>query len=145
MIPSVGGEAYAFNQIGDEVLLRRRGVRLKSVAVQLSSWACQSGAWFSGDCATTPGATFRTPITPTLYRASSTDPNTGETTLGATIATVTKTFGARAAARHGRPGGLAERRPPPVCVRFVPGDFNLDSAGGCCAGDIPAVQFNATG
>lgn len=63
-IPSVGVEAYGFNRIGDEVLLRRRGVRLKSVAVQLSSWACQTGAWNNGDCHTNAGATFTTPPRP---------------------------------------------------------------------------------
>lgn len=227
-IPSVGVEAYGFNQIGDEVLLRRRGVRLKSVAVQLSSWACQSGAWFTHDCATTPGATFRTPITLTLYHASSTDPNSGETIPGTMIVTVTKTFtipyrpsaspkcvGPQAGewfkTGQGCFNGLAHtigftlkgrnlRLPKDVVwgvsynsdnsgpeplhgtgapedslnvglapvVRaghqrfpggvfwdtrfagnscgspFVTGGFNLDSAGGCWAGDIPAAQFNAT-
>jgi len=90
-IPSVGVEAYSFNQIGDEVILRRVA-RLKSVAVQLSSWACQSGAWNTGDCVTTPGATFSTPITLNIYKASSTDTTTGETTPGSLLATVTRTF-----------------------------------------------------
>jgi hypothetical protein len=90
-IPSVGVEAYSFNQIGDEVILRRVA-RLKSVAVQLSSWACESGAWNTGDCVTTPGATFSTPITLNIYRASSADPNTGVRTPGPLLATVTRTF-----------------------------------------------------
>ncbi len=89
-IPSVGVEAYSFDQIGDEVKLRRVA-KIKSVAVQLSSWACQTGSWDAHNCVTTPGATFTTPITLNLYRASSTDA-TGETTPGALIATVTKTF-----------------------------------------------------
>jgi len=226
-IPSVGVEAYSFNQIGDEVLLRRVA-KIKSVAVQLSSWACQSGAWNTGDCVTTPGATFTTPITLNLYKASSTDAVTGETTPGALIATVTRTFtipyrpsasshctGAQAGewfkngqgcfnglahtigftltglktklptdvvwgvsynsdnsgpeplggsgapedslnvglspavrAGHERfPGGIfwdtrfaAFSCGPP----FVTGDFNLDNASGCWAGDVPAAQFNAT-
>jgi hypothetical protein len=89
-IPSVGVEAYSFNQIGDEVLLRRVA-KLKSVWVQLSDWACQSGSWDQGNCATTPGATFTTPITLNIYRASTTDSN-GVTTPGPLLATVTKTF-----------------------------------------------------
>lgn len=224
-IPSLGVEAYSFNQIGDEVILRRVA-KIKSVAVQLSDWACQSGAWFSGDCATTPGATFTTPITLNIYKASSTDSGTGETTPGELIATVTKTFtipyrpsasshctGTQAGEwfkngqgcfnglahtiaftltglktklpRHvvwgvsynsntsgpnptGVPGptdslnvGLApkvraghQRFPGGIfwdtraagnsCGSpFVPGDFNLDNAGGCWAGYVPAVQFNA--
>jgi hypothetical protein len=90
-VPSVGVEAYGFNQVGDEVLLRRVA-RIKSVAVQLSSWACETGAWFTGDCHTNAGATFKTPITLNIYRASSTDSGTGETTPGSLLATVTKTF-----------------------------------------------------
>jgi hypothetical protein len=90
-LPSVGVEAYSFNQIGDEVLLRRQNVKVKSVAVTLSSWACESGAWNTGDCATTPGATFTTPITLNIYRASSADTN-GVRTPGSLLATVTRTF-----------------------------------------------------
>jgi len=226
-IPSVGVEAYSFNQIGDEVILRRVA-KLKSVAVQLSSWACQSGSWDAHNCATTPGATFTTPITLNIYRASSTDSGTGETTPGALIATVTRTFtipyrpsasphctGAQAGEwfKNGQGcfnglahtigftlTGLKTKLPTDVVwgvsynsdnsgpeplggsgapedslnvglspvVRagherypggvfwdtrvdsfscgdpFVPGDFNLDNAGGCWAGDVPAVQFNAT-
>ena len=62
-IPSVGVEAYSFNQIGDEVMLRRVA-KIKSVAVQLSSWACQTGAWNTGDCHTNAGATFTIPYRP---------------------------------------------------------------------------------
>ncbi len=225
-IPSVGVEAYGFNQIGDEVLLRRVA-KIKSVAVQLSSWTCQTGAWNTGDCHTTAGATFKTPITLNLYRASSTD-SMNETTPGALIATVTRTFtipyrpsaspkcvGVQAGewfkkgqgcfnglahtigftltglkktlpkdvvwgvsynsdtsgpeplhgtnsptdslnvglapvvrAGHQRfPGGIFwdTRFAGFSCGSpFVPGDFNLDNAGGCWAGDVPAVQFNAT-
>ncbi len=90
-IPSVGVEAYSFNQIGDEVMLRRVA-KIKSVAVQLSSWACQTGAWNTGDCHTNAGATFTTPITLNLYRAIVHRSTTGETTPGALIATVTRTF-----------------------------------------------------
>jgi hypothetical protein len=89
-LPSVGVEAYSFNQIGDEVLLRRVA-KLKSVAVTLSSWACQSGGWDTHDCQTTPGATFQTPITLNIYKASSIN-GSGETTPGDLLATVTKTF-----------------------------------------------------
>jgi len=226
-IPSVGVEAYGFNQIGDEVILRRVA-KLKSVAVQLSSWACQSGAWNTGDCVTTPGATFTTPITLNLYKASSTNTATGETTPGPLLATVTRTFtipyrpsasshctGAQAGewfkngqgcfnglahtigftltglktklpkdvvwgvsynsdnsgpepiggsgapedslnvglaptvrAGHDRyPGGIFwdTRFASNSCGSpFVPGDFNLDNAGGCWAGFVPAAQVNAT-
>jgi hypothetical protein len=90
-LPSLGVEAYGFNQIGDEVILKRV-TKIKSVTVTLSDWACQSGAWNTLDCATTPGATFPTPITLNIYKASSTNSSTGETTPGGLLATATKTF-----------------------------------------------------
>lgn len=223
-IPSVGVEAYSFNQIGDEVILRRVA-RLKSVAVQLSSWACQSGAWNTGDCVTTPGATFSTPITLNIYKASVAGTHPGEIVPGALLATVTRTFnipyrpsassqcssGAWFKNGQGCFNGLAHTigftltglktklpkdvvwgvsynsntsGPEPLGVPsptdslnvglapkvraghqrypnglfwdtrvasfscgspFVPGDFNLDNAGGnCWTGYVPAVQFNAT-
>jgi hypothetical protein len=89
-IPSLGVEAYSFNQIGDEVILKRVA-KINSVAVQLSDWACQSGSWNTNDCLTTPGATFTTPITLNVYRASTTDTG-GETTPGGLLLTKTKTF-----------------------------------------------------
>lgn len=90
-IPSLGVEAYGFNQIGDEVILRRTAT-IKTVSVQLSDWACQSGAWITNDCLTTPGATFPTEFTLNIYKASSTDSGTGETTPGGLLLTKTKTF-----------------------------------------------------
>ncbi len=90
-LPSVGVEAYSFNQIGDEVLLRRV-TKIKSVTVTMSDWACESGSWNTDDCLTTPGHTFPTPITLNVYKASTTDSGTGETTPGGLLLTVTKTF-----------------------------------------------------
>ena len=60
-------------------MLLRRVAKIKSVAVQLSSWACETGAWNTGDCHTDAGATFQTPITLDIYKASSIGSGTGET------------------------------------------------------------------
>ncbi len=90
-IPSLGVEAYSFNQIGDEVILKRVA-KINSVSVQLSDWACETGSWNTNDCVTTPGATFTTPITLNIYKASSTNSSTGETTPGGLLLTKTKTF-----------------------------------------------------
>ena len=89
-LPSVGVEAYSFNQIGDEVILKRV-TKIKSVTVTLSDWACQSGAWNTHDCLTTPGATFPTSFTLNIYKAGSTD-TAGVTTPGGLLLTKTKTF-----------------------------------------------------
>ena len=92
-VPSVGPEAYAFNEVGNEVILRPHS-NIGHVKVTMESWACQSGSWQSG-CATTPGATFKTPITLRLYHYSTRDAATGEVKPGKRIMKVTKTFSIR--------------------------------------------------
>ena len=89
-VPSLGAEAYSFNQLGNEVILRPHST-IGHVKVTMESWACQHGSWQSG-CTTTPGATFKAPITLNLYRYSKTNPKTGEVKPGRLITSVTKTF-----------------------------------------------------
>jgi hypothetical protein len=81
-VPSAGPEAYAFNQLGNEVTFTGAARHLTSVTVGLSSWACYSGAWENGDCSTPSGATFPQAITFNIYDS------TGQTLL----ATSTQTF-----------------------------------------------------
>jgi hypothetical protein len=85
-LPSVGAEAYAFSEFGDQVTFAGTARKLREVTVQLSSWGCQAGHWYSGDCVTAPGATFTVPITFTVY-----NPGPGGT-AGAPIVTRTQTF-----------------------------------------------------
>lgn len=85
-LPSVGGEAYAFSEFGNEVGLT--GVNLGKVVVTMSTWACQTGSWNLGNCGTTPGATFTEPITFNIYAP----PAFGSATPGNLIATRTATF-----------------------------------------------------
>jgi hypothetical protein len=66
-VPSIGPEAYAFDQLGNAVTFAGSARHLTSVTVGLSSWACYSGAWSSGDCSTPSGATFPQAITFTIY------------------------------------------------------------------------------
>jgi hypothetical protein len=82
-VPSLGFEATGTRDFGDEVALDRAG-RLQSMTVQLSSWGCQSGHWYSADCQTVKGATFDVPITFNVY-----EDNTG--IAGALLATQTAT------------------------------------------------------
>jgi hypothetical protein len=84
-LPSVGAEAYAFKELGDNITFAGSVRRAKSVTVTMSSWGCQGGAWFSHDCATTPGSTFSIPVTLNIYAA-------GSPTPGAPIAARTQTF-----------------------------------------------------
>jgi hypothetical protein len=91
-LPSVGGEAYAFSELGDEVSFQHRAFRrLKTVSVTMSSWACQQGSWYNADCVTHPGAKFKVPITLNLYNAAAYTPGSALGT-GTLIASVTKTF-----------------------------------------------------
>jgi hypothetical protein len=90
-VPSLGVEAYSFNQIGNEVILTRSATT-RHVSVTMVDWACQHGSWNGGDCVTTAGKTFPTTITLRLYKASHRDPATGEVKPGTQITHVTKTF-----------------------------------------------------
>jgi hypothetical protein len=84
-LPSVGGEAYAFSEVGDAVTFAGTARSPKDVTVTLSSWGCESGNWYTATCVTTPGATFNVDITFNIYSAGSPNP-------GALLATRTQTF-----------------------------------------------------
>ena len=84
-MPSLGAEAYSFRELGNAVTFSPSQNRsLSSVVVTMSSWGCQAGHWTTGDCLTTPGATFSEPITFNVYTANG-------TTL-TPIASATQTF-----------------------------------------------------
>ncbi len=88
-VPSVGAQAYAFNELGDEVTVGALSNRpLTNVILGLSSWACVSGGWSTKDCVTPEDATFSMPITLNIYNA----PASGSDTPGSLITSVTKTF-----------------------------------------------------
>jgi hypothetical protein len=61
-LPSVVGEAYAFDEFGNQVTLTR-AAEAGTVVVTLSSWACQTGTWTGDNCVTAAGAKFTEPIT----------------------------------------------------------------------------------
>ena len=84
-LPSEGFEAFGLKEFGDGITFAGTSRKLVSVTVTLSSFACQSGNWFSGNCSTTPGATFSIPITFNIY-------NAGNPVPGSQIATVTQTI-----------------------------------------------------
>jgi hypothetical protein len=70
-VPSEGFECCQTKEFGDEVGLGGTPRTLDSMSVVFSSWGCESGHWYSGDCATTPGATFSVPLTFTIYADNS--------------------------------------------------------------------------
>lgn len=71
-VASIGFQASRTTEFGDAVGLSGTNRTLSSMKVLLSSWACQTGAWETGDCTTTPGATFDVPITFTIYDSTGT-------------------------------------------------------------------------
>ncbi len=91
-VDSVGFEATQASQLGDEVTFAHSQRRLATVTVTMSSWGCQQGAWYTGDCKTRSGARFSVPITLNLYNATTTAPSTTPVTPGSLLASVTKTF-----------------------------------------------------
>lgn len=85
-VPSVGAEAYAFNEFGGQVQLTGTARHNPTVTVLMSSWACQNGNWLAKNCTTTPGATHPVPITLHVYSVGLNN------APGTSIATVTQTF-----------------------------------------------------
>jgi len=85
-VDSWGYEAVGTSEFGDRILFGAGGRSLTTVTLTMSSWACQSGHWFSGDCTTTPGATFSHPVTLNIYNVS------GINGVGSLIGSVTQTF-----------------------------------------------------
>ena len=87
-LPSVGAEAYAFNELGNEVTTSTNGRAVTTATLELSSWARQSGSWYGGDCASAPGSTFNHALTLNFYNA----PGANSSAPGSLIASVTQTF-----------------------------------------------------
>lgn len=85
-VPSQAFEATSTSEFGDQITFAGRARTLAAVTVTLSSWGCQTGHWYSGDCATQPGATFDHPITLNIYQLGAGN------APGALIATRTQTF-----------------------------------------------------
>ncbi|HEV7942856.1 MAG TPA: hypothetical protein VGP17_08665 [Solirubrobacteraceae bacterium] len=86
-LPSVGAEAYAFDELGDQVQLANGGRKLLSVEVALSDWTCQTGRWYEPNaCQTRPGSGFKLPLTLNLYAVGP------ENSVGAQLTSDTQTF-----------------------------------------------------
>ena len=135
-IPSLGVEAYYFDELGNEVNLARSGT-LSSVVVTMSSFACQTGSWNTDTCmTTTPGATYPVDITFNIYSVG-----TGNT-LGAPIATDTQTFNIPF-----RPTADNLTTPPGTnCQRypFSEGEWYDPTENYCFNGLTTNITFNAS-
>jgi hypothetical protein len=85
-MPSQAFEAQSASEFGGQVSFAGAARLNPKVTVLMSSWGCQAGHWFSGDCSTTPGATFSEPVTLNVYNVGAGN------TVGTKIGTVTQTF-----------------------------------------------------
>lgn len=85
-VPSVGFEANFASEFGGLVQLAGTQRQDPTVTVLMSSWGCTSGHWYSGDCTTTPGATFTEPVTLNIRTVGPGD------APGSLVATSTQTF-----------------------------------------------------
>ena len=88
-VSSIGFEATSTSEFGDHIQVAGSQRALSSATVLMSSWGCESGAWFSNDCSTTPGATFGHSLTLTLYSVVDV---LGTPTAGTVLASKTQTF-----------------------------------------------------
>jgi hypothetical protein len=85
-VASVGFEATGASEFGGQVGFAGTNRTKPQVTVVMSSWGCQSGFWYSGDCSTAKKAKFNAPLTVNVYKVG----DGGEP--GTLIGTVTHTF-----------------------------------------------------
>jgi hypothetical protein len=84
---SFGNEAYSMAEFGGMIEATNAGFKTQTVSVAMSSWGCQSGAWYNNTCETIkPTKKFAWPITLNVYEVGQGN------AVGAKIASVTKTF-----------------------------------------------------
>lgn len=87
--PSVGFQATSTREFGGEVSLAGQARRLVSLKVLFASFACQTGAWNTGDCQTNQGARFSHPITANMYSVTDCPLTSGDPCPGPLLASVT--------------------------------------------------------
>jgi hypothetical protein len=85
-VASEAFEAQSGSEFGGQIQLAGTTRTNPTVTVLMSSWGCQSGHWYSGDCSTTSGATFSEPITLTVYNVGANG------AVGTPIASANQTF-----------------------------------------------------
>jgi hypothetical protein len=117
-------EPTGTSEFGDRVGLAPGTPRWALAAtVTFSSWGCQAGHFYSGDCVTGPGATFWAPITLNLY-------NVGlGGSVGSLIGTATQTF-------------AIPYRPSADAVHCGGGKWYERSSATCFNGKAVTVVFN---
>jgi hypothetical protein len=85
-LPSEAFEAQSASEFGGQVQFAGTARNSPNIVVTMSTWGCESGHWYSGDCHTTTGDTFSEPITANVYAVN------GDDSPGTLIGSVTHTF-----------------------------------------------------
>jgi hypothetical protein len=123
--PSQPYQAQQVSEFGDQVAFAPGPRNLREITVLMSSWGCQSGAWYSNNCSTSPGATFSHPITVNVYAVGPAG------TVGALLATRTQTF-----AIPYRPSAS------PSCIGLDAGKWYSAADGLCYNGFATPITFD---
>ena len=142
-VPSVSFEGAPAKEFGDQVDLGKKSRKLDSMSVLLSSWGCETGNYFpTGNCQTTPGATFEVPITFTIYDES------GVEGLAEKTATITVPYRPSASAKcTGADAGKWYNSSDRTCYNGLPHLAKVDMSGlGVTLPEqvIWSVQYNTT-
>ena len=125
-------EAQSASEFGSAVTMTSLSVANPVVTVLMSSWGCESGNWFNGNCATTPGATFSEPITLNIRAIG---PATAGSAPGGLLLTQTSTFNIPY-----RPSA-----DPTHCTGADAGKWYSAADGKCYNGFATPITFHLTG
>jgi hypothetical protein len=123
-------EATSTSEFGGALTLPA-GKMITSFTVSMSSWACQSGNWFDGNCTTATGATFAQPITLNIYAAN------GTQLLGSVMQTFSIPY------RPSSTAASAAKCGGDTTAWYQPAQGH--KAGGCYHGITSNVTFNLSG
>jgi hypothetical protein len=148
-LPSYGPAAYSFKTIGDKITFAGTARSLSSVAVTLSSWACENGgSWGDGTCVTEPGATFSQPITLKIYDAKNYDASNLATPIAASTQTFDVPYRPSASAKcvgTTRPGGWYQQSSK-ECKNGLANDVTFSFSGGKLPDTVVyAISYNTGG
>lgn len=127
-VPSVGYEATSTSEFGGQVQLADTNRNDPKITVLMSSWGCEGGTWWGGDCLTSGGATFTHPITLNVYNVAAGD------AVGSLIVSKTDTF-----TMPYRPSADAVN-----CTEANAGKWS-DDEGNCFNGYAFPISFDLTG
>jgi hypothetical protein len=127
-VPSVALEATQASEWGDRLQFAAGPRTTREATVLMSSWGCESGAWYSNDCVTTPGATFTHSISLTFYAVGPGN------SVGAVLGGTTQSF-----AIPYRPSAS------PLCVGVNAGKWFDASSATCFNGLATPITFNISG